>query len=184
LDQSRSKRIGSDTTLAAPSHSAGYSNAHQGTQRRTRIRVRSECWWTVQKLHDDEGLAALFANVVNRADVGMVQCRRGFSFTPETLQSVAVLCHVFGQELQGVGNKERKGRSGAAPTLKPKRRRRDDERDYERNLDERQEKRLPMREIVCSATATGHGTSLAHSVIVDNGMNLGPNCFGVSDFRT
>ena len=42
-----------------------------------------------------------FANVVNRADVGMVQRRRGRSLTPETFQSLRILGHVFGQELQG-----------------------------------------------------------------------------------
>ena len=34
----------------------------------------------VQKLHNDEGLPILLDNVVNRADVGVVQCGRGLGF--------------------------------------------------------------------------------------------------------
>ena len=55
---------------------------------------------TVEVLHGDERLAVLFANVVDGADVGMVEGGRGLGLTPETLQSLAVLGHVFGQELE------------------------------------------------------------------------------------
>ena len=54
----------------------------------------------VQKLHDDERLAVLLADVINRADVGMVQGGSCLGLAPETLQSVAVLGYIFGQELQ------------------------------------------------------------------------------------
>ena len=50
----------------------------------------------VEVLHDDERLAVFFANVVDRADIGMVEGGRGLGLTPETLQSLAVLGHVFG----------------------------------------------------------------------------------------
>ena len=55
----------------------------------------------IQKLHDDEALLALLDNVVNRADVGMIQCRGGFRFTPETGQCLRVFGYFVWQELEG-----------------------------------------------------------------------------------
>ena len=55
----------------------------------------------VQVFHGDERLAILFTNVVNRADVGMVEGRGGLRFTSETLQCLAVSGHVFREKLQG-----------------------------------------------------------------------------------
>ena len=46
----------------------------------------------VQELHGDERLALLLADVVNGADVGMVQRGSRLSFAPESLQSLADLC--------------------------------------------------------------------------------------------
>ena len=38
----------------------------------------------LQQFHGDEGLAVAFVDVVNRADVGVVQCACGSGFTLET----------------------------------------------------------------------------------------------------
>jgi len=53
----------------------------------------------VQKLHGDERLAILLANVVNRADVGMVEGGSCLGLTPETLQCLAISGHVFREKL-------------------------------------------------------------------------------------
>ena len=55
----------------------------------------------VQKLHDDEGLAVLLPDLVDRADIGMVQCRSGLSFSLEASQRLGVFGNLVGQELQG-----------------------------------------------------------------------------------
>ena len=55
----------------------------------------------IQKLHGDEGLAVLFANVVDGADVGMVQCRSGLRLPPKPLQCLMVAGHVFREKLEG-----------------------------------------------------------------------------------
>ncbi len=54
----------------------------------------------VQKLHRDERLRIVLANLVNRADVGMIQCRSGTRLTAEAFQSLGVAGDVLGQELQ------------------------------------------------------------------------------------
>jgi len=54
----------------------------------------------VQELHGDERLAALLADVVNRADVGMVESRRGLRFTLKTGNSLGVFGYFIGQEFQ------------------------------------------------------------------------------------
>src|SRR5260370_39310279 len=54
----------------------------------------------VQKLHGDVGLVATLADVVNRADVGMVERGGGPSFTPETFQRLRVSGNVIRQELE------------------------------------------------------------------------------------
>ncbi len=53
-----------------------------------------------QKLHGDEGLGLVTADLVNGADVGMVQGRGGPSLTAKTLERLRVLGEVIGQELQ------------------------------------------------------------------------------------
>jgi hypothetical protein len=45
---------------------------------------------SVQKLHGDEGFAGFFADVVNRANVGMIQCRSGFGLTPKAFERLRV----------------------------------------------------------------------------------------------
>src|SRR5258707_10764954 len=54
----------------------------------------------VQKLHGDDCLAALLANVMNCADVWVIQSGRCLCFTTKTLQCLAVLGHVLGHKLQ------------------------------------------------------------------------------------
>ena len=54
----------------------------------------------VQKLHGDEGLAVLLADVVNRADVGMVQRGRGLRFALKTVERLRIARDIFGQEFQ------------------------------------------------------------------------------------
>src|ERR1700730_13485587 len=54
----------------------------------------------IQELHGDERVAALLANVVNRADVGMVESRRGLRFTLKTGKSLGVFGYFIGQEFQ------------------------------------------------------------------------------------
>ena len=55
----------------------------------------------VQKLHGDEGLAVLLADVVNGADVGMVQGGGGLGFALEAGEGLRVAGNFFGQEFQG-----------------------------------------------------------------------------------
>src|SRR2546426_4184006 len=53
----------------------------------------------IQELHSEERLAVLLANVVNGADIGVVQGGSCLGLTPETLQSLAVLGHFRRKEL-------------------------------------------------------------------------------------
>ena len=55
---------------------------------------------TVQKLHGDEGLPVLVVNLVDGADVGMVQGRRGRGFALEPGESLRVFRNFVRQELQ------------------------------------------------------------------------------------
>jgi hypothetical protein len=55
----------------------------------------------VQKLHGDEGLSVLVVDLINRADVGMVQCRRGLSFPLKAGQGLRIFGNLVRQELQG-----------------------------------------------------------------------------------
>ncbi len=55
----------------------------------------------IQILHGDERLAVLLVYFVDRADVGMVQCRSGLGFALKTGQSLGVLRYFVGQEFQG-----------------------------------------------------------------------------------
>jgi len=54
----------------------------------------------IEKLHRDEGAAFFFADVVNRADVGMVQRGCRFGFTAKSLQRLTIMGQVFRQELE------------------------------------------------------------------------------------
>ena len=55
----------------------------------------------IQKLHGDERLPVLLANVVNRANIGVVECRRCAGFTTKSFESLRVLRQFIRQELQG-----------------------------------------------------------------------------------
>jgi hypothetical protein len=54
----------------------------------------------VQKFHDDEGLPIVLADLVYRADVGMIESGGGTSFATESFQSLRLLGYVLRQEFQ------------------------------------------------------------------------------------
>src|SRR5712692_9495030 len=54
-----------------------------------------------QKLHDDEGPAFIFADVVDGADVGVVEGGGGARFALEALERLAIARKLLGQKLQG-----------------------------------------------------------------------------------
>src|SRR2546426_6131905 len=56
---------------------------------------------TIQKLHRDERLTILLADVVDRANVGMVQGGRCLRLASETGECLRVSGYFFGQELEG-----------------------------------------------------------------------------------
>ena len=51
--------------------------------------------------HGDERHAVFLADVVNGADVGMVQSRRGLRFALETGESLGIAGHFIGEKLEG-----------------------------------------------------------------------------------
>jgi len=55
----------------------------------------------VQKLHGNESLPVLLADVVNRADVGVIQCRCGLGFALKAGERLRVACNVLWQEFEG-----------------------------------------------------------------------------------
>ena len=56
--------------------------------------------FAVEKLHGDKSPAVFFADVVDGADIGMVQRRRRFGFAAKSFQSLAILGQIFGQEFK------------------------------------------------------------------------------------
>ncbi len=54
----------------------------------------------VQEFHGDEGMAFVFADVVDSADVGMIQSRGRLRFALETGEGLRVAGNVIGQEFQ------------------------------------------------------------------------------------
>ena len=54
----------------------------------------------IQILHGDERFSVLFADVVNRADVGVIQCRCGLRLALESGQRLRVAGNLLRQELQ------------------------------------------------------------------------------------
>src|SRR5262249_40657242 len=54
-----------------------------------------------QQLHSDEGLTLVLVDVVNRADVGMIERTRSPRLALKAFQGLAVLCKMFRQELEG-----------------------------------------------------------------------------------
>src|SRR5215467_11735845 len=49
---------------------------------------------TFEKFHGDEGHTGLIVNLVNGADVGVVQSRGGLSLTLKTSKCLWVVCHI------------------------------------------------------------------------------------------
>ena len=56
---------------------------------------------TVEELHDEEGASPVFIDVVDGADVGMIQGRGCFSLAAEALQRLAILGQVLRKKLEG-----------------------------------------------------------------------------------
>jgi hypothetical protein len=50
---------------------------------------------TVQILHGDERFSVFFSDVINRADVRMVQCGGSFRFTSKSLEGLPIPRYVF-----------------------------------------------------------------------------------------
>ena len=55
----------------------------------------------LQKFHGDKRLLLLFANVVNGADVGMIQRRGCLRFAPKTRQGLRIARQIGRKKLQG-----------------------------------------------------------------------------------
>jgi len=55
----------------------------------------------VQILHDDESLLILFADVMNCADVGVIQSRRSLGFAAEASERLRIFGDVVRQKFQG-----------------------------------------------------------------------------------
>ena len=55
----------------------------------------------LEQLHGDERPPSCFADVVNRADVRMIQRGSSARFAPESLDCLRILGNVFGQKFQG-----------------------------------------------------------------------------------
>ena len=56
--------------------------------------------FSVETFHGEIGVAAVFADVVDGADVGMVQGGGGFGFAAKTFEGLGVAGQIFGQEFQ------------------------------------------------------------------------------------
>ena len=54
-----------------------------------------------EAFHHDEGMAFMLADLVNGADVGMIQRGGGAGLAAKTLEGLRVLGRIFGQKLQG-----------------------------------------------------------------------------------
>jgi hypothetical protein len=54
----------------------------------------------IQKLHCDKRLLVALADLINRADVGMIQGRSRPRFPTKSFQRLRVISHIIGKELQ------------------------------------------------------------------------------------
>jgi hypothetical protein len=54
----------------------------------------------LKKLHSDEGMSVLLANVIDRANVGMVQSRCCLGFTLKTAEGLGISGDVIREEFQ------------------------------------------------------------------------------------
>src|SRR5208282_5796336 len=55
----------------------------------------------LEKLHCDKCFIVLLANVVNRADVGVIQGRSGLGFALKASKSLGIAGEIFGKKLKG-----------------------------------------------------------------------------------
>jgi hypothetical protein len=55
----------------------------------------------VEELHGNEGATVLFADVVDGADIGMIQGGGCFGFTTEAFEGLAIASGFFGEEFEG-----------------------------------------------------------------------------------
>ena len=53
----------------------------------------------IQKLHDEERMAVLLSNFMDRANIRVIQCRRGLGFSLEPSQCLGVFGYFIGQKL-------------------------------------------------------------------------------------
>ena len=56
--------------------------------------------YAIQKLHGDEGLAVLLADIVNRTDVGVIQSGGGLGFALKTAERLGIASDFVGKEFQ------------------------------------------------------------------------------------
>ena len=54
----------------------------------------------IQKFHGDEGIAGVFADVVNSADIGMIKCGRRLSLALKAVQGLGIAGDFIRKELQ------------------------------------------------------------------------------------
>ncbi len=54
----------------------------------------------IQKLHGNECLPVFLSDVINRADIRVVQHRCSLCFSPKAVQGLRIFGHVVGQELE------------------------------------------------------------------------------------
>ena len=71
----------------------------QDVERQTAIGDSVSQRGALEVLHDDEGAAILLADIVNGADVGVIQRRRGPRLAAKPAESVGLASQFFGQEL-------------------------------------------------------------------------------------
>src|SRR5882762_2860602 len=55
----------------------------------------------IQKLHDDEGHSVLLVDLVDGADIRMIQSGGRFGLALKSAQSLRILSNVIGKELEG-----------------------------------------------------------------------------------
>ena len=70
-----------------------------GLERRAREAIAQGL--PLQQLHHDEGLAFVLADIVNRADVGVIEAGRGPRFADQPLDRLAIPGQLFRNELEG-----------------------------------------------------------------------------------
>jgi hypothetical protein len=54
-----------------------------------------------EQFHGDEGATLEFADVINSADVGVIERRRGAGFAAKALDGLGVLRNIVGKKFQG-----------------------------------------------------------------------------------